>query len=111
MAHLLLSIFRRCVVAHRGEHKAHDFSRLDEFLCTAFAQLTWRESLRDIEINLRTQAHRLDHLGFRCRTIFRNTPANANVLRPWQIYADFAARHVRGAASANTSSASNINVH
>ena len=92
MAHLPLSTFRRCVAAHRGEHKVQDFSCLDQFLAMAFAQLTWRESLRDIEINLRAQAHRLYHLGFRCRLISRNTLANANAVRPWQIYADFAQR-------------------
>ena len=56
----------------------------------AFAQLTARESLRDIEVNLRAQATRLYHMGFRCKTISRNTLANANATRPWQIYADFA---------------------
>ena len=56
----------------------------------AFAQLTYRESLRDIEVNLRAQAHRLCHMGFRCSTISRNTLANANATRPWQIYADLA---------------------
>jgi hypothetical protein len=56
----------------------------------AFAQLTYRESLRDIEVNLRAQAHRLYHMGFRCATISRNTLANANATRPWQIYADLA---------------------
>ena len=92
MAHLPLTTFRRCVAAHRGEHKVQGFSCLDQFLAMAFAQLTWRESLRDIEINLRAQAHRLYHLGFRCNTISRNTLANANAVRPWQIYADFAQR-------------------
>jgi hypothetical protein len=92
MAHLPLTTFRRCVAVHRGEHKVQDFSCLDQFLAMAFAQLTWRESLRDIEINLRAQAHRLYHLGFRCNTISRNTLANANAVRPWQIYADFAQR-------------------
>ncbi len=92
MAHLPLTTFRRCVAAHRGEHKVQDFSCLDQFLAMAFAQLTWRESLRNIEINLRAQAHRLYHLGFRCRLISRNTLSNANSVRPWQIYADFAQR-------------------
>jgi Domain of unknown function (DUF4372)/Transposase DDE domain len=92
MAHLPLTTFRRCVAAHRGERKVQGFSCLDQFLAMAFAQLTWRESLRDIEINLRAQAHRLYHLGFRCNTISRNTLANANAVRPWQIYADFAQR-------------------
>ena len=52
--------------------------------------MKYRESLRDIEVNLRAQAQRLSHMGFRCQTISRNTLANANATRPWQIYADFA---------------------
>ncbi len=90
MAYLPLSTFRRCVAAHRGEHKVKDFSCLDQFLSMAFAQLTWRESLRDIEVNLRARPRQLYHMGFRCQTISRNTLANANATRPWQIYADFA---------------------
>ena len=90
MAHLPLTTFRRCVAAHRGNHKVHDFSCLDQFFAMAFAQLTARESLRDIEINLRAQSVRLYHMGFRCKTVSRNTLANANATRPWQIYADFA---------------------
>jgi hypothetical protein len=90
MLYLPLSTFRRCVADHRGEHKVKDFSCLDQFFAMAFAQLTYRESLRDIEVNLRAQARRLYHMGFRCQTISRNTLANANATRPWQIYADFA---------------------
>jgi len=71
MMHLPLSTFRRCVAAHRGDYKVKDFSCLDQFLAMAFAQLTWRESLRDIEINLRAQSARLYHMGFRCQTISR----------------------------------------
>jgi hypothetical protein len=97
MAFLPLSTFRRCVAAHRGEHKVKDFSCLDQFLAMSFAQLTYRESLRDIEVNLRAQARRLYHMGFRCVTISRNTLANANATRPWQIYADFA-QHLIGIA-------------
>lgn len=97
MAFLPLSTFRRCVATHRGEHKIKDFSCLDQFLAMSFAQLTYRESLRDIEVNLRAQAKRLYHMGFRCSTISRNTLANANATRPWQIYADFA-RHLIGIA-------------
>ncbi len=97
MSHLPLTTFRRCVAIHRGEHKVKDFSCLDQFFAMAFAQLTYRESLRDIEINLRAQAPRLYHMGFRCTTISRNTLANANATRPWQIYADFA-QHLIGMA-------------
>ena len=97
MAFLPLSTFRRCVADHRGEHKVKDFSCLDQFFAMAFAQLTYRESLRDIEVNLRAQTRRLYHMGFRCQTISRNTLSNANATRPWQIYADFA-QHLIGLA-------------
>ncbi len=97
MAHLPLSTFRRCVAAHRGDHKVQDFSCLDQFFAMSFAQLTARESLRDIEVNLRAQSARLYHMGFRCKTISRNTLANANATRPWQMYADFA-QHLIGIA-------------
>lgn len=92
MAYLPLSTFRRCVDAHDGNHKVKDFTCLDQFFAMAFAQLTYRESLRDIELNLRAQASRLYHMGFRCSTISRNTLANANATRPWQIYSDLAQR-------------------
>jgi hypothetical protein len=97
MTHLPLTTFRRCVAAHRGEFKVKEFSCLDQFLAMAFAQLTYRESLRDIELNLRAQSSRLYHMGFRCSTISRNTLANANATRPWQIYSDFA-QHLIGIA-------------
>jgi hypothetical protein len=92
MDHLPLTTFRRCVARYQGEHKIHNFSCLDQFRCFAFAQLTWRESLRDIEACLRAQSSRLYHLGFRSSTISRNTMSNANSLRDWRIYADFAQR-------------------
>ena len=97
MAYLPLSTFRRYVAAHRSEHKVKDFSCLDQFFSMAFALLTFRESLRDIEVNLRAQTKRLYHMGFRCQTISRNTLANANATRPWQIYAEFA-QHLIGMA-------------
>lgn len=90
MTFLPLSTFRRCVARYRGNHKVKDFSCMDQFLTMAFAQLTYRESLRDIELNLRAQTKRLYHMGLRCKTVSRNTLANANATRPWQIYADFA---------------------
>jgi len=89
MQHLPLTTFRRCVSRYRGEHKLHSFSCLDQFLCMAFAQLTFRESLRDIEACLRAQRSKLYHLGIRS-TVSRNTLANANAVRDWRIYADFA---------------------
>jgi Transposase DDE domain/Domain of unknown function (DUF4372) len=96
MAHLPLSTFRRCVARYDGEHKVKSFSCLDQFYAMAFAQLTFRESLRDIEACLATQGRRLFHLGFRS-PVSRNTLANANAVRPWQIYADLA-QHLIGIA-------------
>jgi Domain of unknown function (DUF4372)/Transposase DDE domain len=97
MTHLPLTTFRRCVARHAAEYKVRGFSCLDQFLALSFAQLTWRESLRDIEVNLRAQSHRLYHMGFRCQTISRNTLSNANAVRPWQTFADFA-QHLIGIA-------------
>lgn len=96
MAHLPLSTFRRCVARYDGEHKVKSFSCLDQFYAMAFAQLTFRESLRDIEACLATQGQRLYHLGFRS-PVARNTLANANAVRPWQIYAELA-QHLIGIA-------------
>jgi hypothetical protein len=89
MQHLPLTTFRRCVTRYRGERKVHSFSCLDQFLCMAFAQLTFRESLRDIEACLRAQRSKVYHLGIRS-VVARNTLANANAVRDWRIYADFA---------------------
>lgn len=89
MAHLPLTTFRRCVARYDGEHKVKHFTCLDQYLCMAFAQLTYRESLRDIEACLRSQAAKLYHMGFRSR-VARNTLANANSVRDWRIHADFA---------------------
>ena len=89
MAHLPLTTFRRCVARYDGEHKVKHFTCLDQYLCMAFAQLTYRESLRDIEACLRSQAAKLYHMGFR-GTVARNTLSNANAVRDWRIYADFA---------------------
>ena len=97
MAYLPLNILYRCVATHRSEHKVKDSSCVDQFFAMAFAQLTSRKSLRDIEANLRAQAKRLYHMCFRRQTISRNTLANANATRPWQIYADFA-QHLIGMA-------------
>ncbi|PYV62940.1 MAG: IS4 family transposase [Acidobacteria bacterium] len=89
MQHLPLTTFRRCVTRYRGAFKVQSFSCLDQFLCMAFAQLTFRESLRDIEVCLRAQSSKLYHLGIRS-AVARNTLANANAVRDWRIYADFA---------------------
>src|SRR6202049_5289774 len=84
-----LTDFRRCVERYRGDYKVQSFSCWDQFLCLSFAQLTYRESLRDIEACLRSQRAKLYHMGFRGR-ISRNTLAHANERRDWRIYADFA---------------------
>jgi Transposase DDE domain/Domain of unknown function (DUF4372) len=90
MQHLPHVAFVRIVKHHRAEHKVHAFTCRDQFLALAFAQLTGRESLRDIEINLRVRAKYLYRLGFRCKTISRNTLANANSTRPWRVFAELA---------------------
>jgi hypothetical protein len=89
MQHLPLTTFRRCVGRYQGEHKVKTFSCLDQYLCMAFAQLTYRESLRDIEACLRAQASKRYHMGLR-GNVARNTLANANGVRDWRIYCDFA---------------------
>jgi hypothetical protein len=81
--------FRRCVKRYQGDYKLKTFSCWDQFLCMAFAQLTYRESLRDIEACLRAQQTKLYHLGIRGQ-VSRNTLAHANSVRDWRIYADFA---------------------
>ena len=87
--HLPLTTFRRCVARYGGEHKVKSFSCLDHYLCMAFAQLTYRESLRDIEACLRAQEANLYHMGIKSR-VSRSTLADANEVRDWRVYADFA---------------------
>jgi hypothetical protein len=87
--HLPMHSFRRCVRRYNGDYRSHGFSCLDQFLCMAFAQLTYRESLRDIEACLRAQSPKLYHMGFRAK-VARSTLADANERRDWRIYADFA---------------------
>ena len=84
-----LPIFRRCVSKYQGDFKVKTFSCFDQFLCMAFAQITHRESLRDIEICLRSQNKKLYHMGIRGR-VSRSTLAEANEKRDWRIYAEFA---------------------
>jgi len=81
--------FHKCVDRYHGNYKVQNFSCLDQFRCMAFAQLTFRESLRDIEVCLRSIRLKLYHMGIRS-TIARNTLANANRNRDWRIYADIA---------------------
>jgi hypothetical protein len=88
--------FRQCVARYQGDYKLKSFSCWDQFLCMAFAQLTYRESLRDIEACLRANQTKLYHMGIRGR-VSRNTLANANSVRDWRIYADFAHLLIRQA--------------
>lgn len=81
--------FLKCVERYDGHYKVKSFTCLDQFLCMAFAQLTYRESLRDIEACLRGARPKLYHMGIRSK-ISRNTMAHANETRDWRIYADFA---------------------
>jgi hypothetical protein len=81
--------FQICVDRYQGNRYVKDFSCWDQFLCLAFAQLTYRESLRDIEACLRAQQPKLYHMGFRGQ-VSRNTLAHANEHRDWRIYAEFA---------------------
>ena len=81
--------YRKCVARYRGDHRIKTFSCWDQFLCMIFAQLAYRESLRDIVACLRSQSQRLYHMGFRS-LVSRSTLADANEVRDWRIYADFA---------------------
>lgn len=81
--------FRQCVARYNGNYKVITFTCLDQFLYMAFAQLTYRESLRDIEACLRVAKSKLYHMGIRSN-VSRNTLAHANENRDWRIYADFA---------------------
>ena len=81
--------FHQCVDRYNGNYKVITFTCLDQFLCMAFAQLTYRESLRGIEACLRVAKPKLYHMGIRSN-VSRNTMANANENRSWRIYADFA---------------------
>lgn len=89
MEHLPLHVFHQCVDRYDGNFKVKEFTCLDHYLCMAFAQLTYRESLRDIEACLRAQKSKLYHMGIRS-SVSRNNLANANKVRDWRIYADLA---------------------
>jgi hypothetical protein len=88
--------FRRCVTRYSGNYKVRDFSCWDQFLAMAFAQMTFRESLMDIEICLRSRSDILYHLGFRS-AVAHSTLADANSTRDWRIYADLAQGLIRRA--------------
>ena len=87
--HLPWYEFQKCVTRYRGDYQQKSFSCWDQFLAMSFAQLTYRESLRDIEACLRSMSGKLYHVGFRGR-VARTTLADANESRDWRIYADFA---------------------
>ena len=89
MEFLPLHEFRKCVERYHGDYKVQSFSCMDQFLCMAFAQLTYRESLRDIKSCLCSMQTKLYHMGFR-GAISKSTLADANENRDWRIYADFA---------------------
>ncbi len=80
--------FRKCVKRYKGNFNIQTFSCLDQFLCMAFAQLTYRESLRDIEACLRSLQNKLYHRGIRGK-VSRSTLSDANEKQDWRIYADF----------------------
>jgi hypothetical protein len=81
--------FQRCVTRYQANRQLRGFSCWDQWLCMAFAQLTHRESLRDIESCLRAVPNKLYHLGIH-NQISRSTLADANATRDWRVYADFA---------------------
>ena len=81
--------FHKCVHSYQGNYRVRNFSCLDQFLCMAFAQLTYRESLRDIKTCLRAMNPKLYHAGIRGK-VSRSTLADANEKRPQQIYSNFA---------------------
>ena len=89
MEHLPLPAFRKCVQLYGGNYKVKSFSCLDQFLVLAFAQLSYRESLRDIEACLWAMRNKLYHMGIR-GGVSRNNLAHANETRDWRIWADFA---------------------
>ena len=94
MDHLPMHTFRRAVGRYDGNRYVKSFPCHSQFLCMAFAQLTYRESLRDIEVCLRAQRQKLYHLGIR-NPVSRNTLANANKQRDWRIYAEVAQALIR----------------
>ena len=92
--HLPMHTFRRCIARYQSNRYAKSFSCLDQYLCMAFAQLTYRESLRDIEACLRAHKDKLYHMGIR-GLISRSTLADANERRDWRIFADYAQALIR----------------
>ena len=96
IAHLSHIEFQKCVARYSGDRHHRGLSCWDQYLAMAFAQFTYRESLRDIEACLRSMSGKLYHMGFRSR-IARSTLADANETHDWRIFADFA-QHLIGVA-------------
>src|SRR5260370_7140415 len=96
MTHVSPRKFQTCVARYDGDYKSSQFSCWDQYLCLAFAHLTYRESLCDIEACLRAVQPKLYHGGIRAR-VSRSTLADANETRDWRIYADFAQGLIRTA--------------
>lgn len=97
MDHLPWDTFHRYVKRYNGNYKVKSFVCSEQYRCMAFAQLAFRESLRDAEVCLRAQQSRLYHMGIKSKTVSRNTLANANSVRDWRIYEDFAKHLIRKA--------------
>jgi len=89
VAHAPTYEFKKCVIRYGGDSRNRGFSCWDQFLCLSFAQLTYRESLRDIQACLRSVQDKLYHMGFRGR-VSKSTLSDANEAHDWRIYADFA---------------------
>ena len=87
MDYLPSRVFDGCIARYKGEKNVKGFSCKDQFLSMAFAQMTYRESLRDIEICLQSQSSKLYHMGFRS-SVGRSTLSDANERRDWRIFAD-----------------------
>lgn len=88
--------FNLCANRYRGEYRTKSFSTFDQFLCLSYAQLSGRESLRDIETCLNSHSEKLYHIGFRCK-VSRSTLADANERRDWRIFQDFGRVLIRAA--------------
>jgi hypothetical protein len=94
MEHLPVHEFHKCGASYQGDYKSRGFSCRDQFSCMSFAQITFRENLRDIEACLRSVPEKLYHLGFRGH-IARSTLADAKESPDWRIYADLAQALIR----------------
>ena len=101
--------FQKCVSRYDGEHKVKSFSCWDQYLCMAFAQLTYREGLRDIEACLRVAKDKLYHIGIRSK-VSRNTLSNANMVRDWRIFADFGQELIAEARTLYTNEAFGVDL-